>query len=205
MPLLVDEQDDRVGHAYSGMPDRLYLIDREGCVAYKSGRGPFGFLPGELEQALIMLLLDKGKHVEQRQGRVNILNDQAAWQRLPAAVLGSGRPLPMWARTLAGTLPRTTAAMLELDYLHRARSPLEPKLRGKLRWVAAHANRCTHSEACAAADLLRAGMDPTEIRTLAGELKELPRRERAALTFARNLAQAPNRITDAEVAQLMHE
>jgi hypothetical protein len=59
MPLLVDEMDDRVGHAYSGMPDRLYLIDRQGRVAYKAGRGPFGFKPGELEQSLVMLLLDE--------------------------------------------------------------------------------------------------------------------------------------------------
>ncbi len=51
--------DDRVGHAYSGMPDRLYLIDRGGRVAYKGGRGPFGFKSGELEQALVMLLLDQ--------------------------------------------------------------------------------------------------------------------------------------------------
>jgi len=43
MPVLVDEMDDRVGHAYSGMPDRLYVIDRHGKVAYKGGRGPFGF------------------------------------------------------------------------------------------------------------------------------------------------------------------
>ena len=55
--------DDRVGHAYSGMPDRLYLIDREGKVAYKGGRGPFGFKPAELEQSLVMLLIDhEGKH-----------------------------------------------------------------------------------------------------------------------------------------------
>jgi hypothetical protein len=58
MPLLVDGMDDKVGKAYSGMPDRLYLIDREGRVAYKGGRGPFGFKPGELEQAILMLLLD---------------------------------------------------------------------------------------------------------------------------------------------------
>ena len=64
MPMLVDEIDDRVGRAYSGMPDRLYVIDREGKVAFKSGRGPFRFLPGEMEQALIMLLLDKGPAVK---------------------------------------------------------------------------------------------------------------------------------------------
>ena len=59
LPLLVDEIDDPVGHAYSGMPGRLYLIDREGKVAYKSGRGPFGFKSGELEQALAMCLLEQ--------------------------------------------------------------------------------------------------------------------------------------------------
>ena len=59
MPMVVDEMDDRVGHAYSGMPDRMYLIDRAGRIAYKSGRGPFGFKPGELEQAIVMLMLDR--------------------------------------------------------------------------------------------------------------------------------------------------
>jgi hypothetical protein len=60
MPLVVDGLDDRVGHLYSAMPDRLYIIDRAGRVAYKSGRGPRGFLPAEMEQSLIMLLLDQG-------------------------------------------------------------------------------------------------------------------------------------------------
>lgn len=58
MPLLVDDIDDRVGRAYSGMPDRIYVIDRAGKVVYKGGRGPFGFKPGEMEQSLVMLLLD---------------------------------------------------------------------------------------------------------------------------------------------------
>jgi len=55
MPMLVDTIDDTVGTRYSGMPARLYLIDREGAVVYKSGRGPFGFKPGKLEQALLLL------------------------------------------------------------------------------------------------------------------------------------------------------
>ncbi len=59
MPLLVDEINDPIGNAYSGMPARLYVIDREGRVAYKSGRGPFGFKTGEMEQSLIMTLLDQ--------------------------------------------------------------------------------------------------------------------------------------------------
>ncbi len=59
IPLVVDTLDDRVGHAYSGMPDRLYVIDRDGRVAYQGGRGPFGFKPGEMEQALLLLLLEE--------------------------------------------------------------------------------------------------------------------------------------------------
>ncbi len=59
MPMVVDEIDDRVGIAYSGMPDRLYLVDSQGRVAYKGGRGPFGYKPSELEQSLILLLMDE--------------------------------------------------------------------------------------------------------------------------------------------------
>jgi hypothetical protein len=59
MPMVVDEIGDPVGHAYSAMPDRLYVIDAGGRVAYKGGRGPFGFKVGEMEQSLIMLLLDE--------------------------------------------------------------------------------------------------------------------------------------------------
>ena len=58
---MVDEINDKVGEAYSGFPDRMYLIDREGKVAYKGGRGPFGMQPGEFEQSLVMLLADESK------------------------------------------------------------------------------------------------------------------------------------------------
>jgi Iodothyronine deiodinase len=61
MPLLVDSIDDVVGRAYSGFPDRLYLIDRDGKVAYKGGRGPFGYKPRELEQTMVMMLMDEAK------------------------------------------------------------------------------------------------------------------------------------------------
>ena len=55
-PVLVDTLDDAVNNQYCGVPSRLYLIDSERRVAYKSGRGPFGFKPAELEQSLVMLL-----------------------------------------------------------------------------------------------------------------------------------------------------
>jgi hypothetical protein len=58
MVVAVDDITDPAGTAYSGMPARLYVIDTQGNVAYKSGRGPFGFKPGEMEQSLVMTLLD---------------------------------------------------------------------------------------------------------------------------------------------------
>ncbi len=56
-PALIDGLDDKVGKAYNALPDRLYLIDVEGKVAYQSKRGPKGFKPEELE-ASIQALVD---------------------------------------------------------------------------------------------------------------------------------------------------
>ena len=56
LPAVIDEPDNRVERAYTGWPDRLYVIDRDGRVAYKSAAGPFGFKPAEVEAALKRLL-----------------------------------------------------------------------------------------------------------------------------------------------------
>jgi hypothetical protein len=61
MPIVIDKIDDEVGHAYSGMPDRLYVLDAKGKVTYKGGRGPFGFNPQEMEQILLLTLLEQDK------------------------------------------------------------------------------------------------------------------------------------------------
>ena len=42
------------------MPGRFYLIDRQGKIAFKNGRGPYGFKPDELEHSLILLLQEEG-------------------------------------------------------------------------------------------------------------------------------------------------
>jgi hypothetical protein len=52
MPALVDDPDNRVERAYTAWPDRLYVIDSAGRIAYKSLAGPFGFEPDELEAVL---------------------------------------------------------------------------------------------------------------------------------------------------------
>lgn len=56
LPAVIDGPDNRVERAYTGWPDRLYVVDRGGRIAYKSAAGPFGFKPAEVEQTLKRIL-----------------------------------------------------------------------------------------------------------------------------------------------------
>lgn len=56
IPALLDDMQDTTDRAYTAWPDRLYVIDVQGRVAYKSLPGPFGFHPDEAEAALSRLL-----------------------------------------------------------------------------------------------------------------------------------------------------
>jgi type I thyroxine 5'-deiodinase len=38
--------------AYTGWPDRLYVIDRDGKIALKSDAGPYGFKPANVRETL---------------------------------------------------------------------------------------------------------------------------------------------------------
>jgi len=136
--------------------------------------------------------------------RLPCLEDEAAWQRLPA-VEGEVAPrqLPVWAKALAGPLPQTTAALLELDYVYRTSEAFDPQLRAKMRWVAARANQCSYGQRYAEADLVRAGLDGAEVNRLEASLDSLSPKERAAITFADKLTRSGNSITDDEVAELI--
>jgi type I thyroxine 5'-deiodinase len=52
VPALLDDIGDTTEALYTGWPDRLYVIDRGGHIAYKSRPGPFGFKPEEMTVAL---------------------------------------------------------------------------------------------------------------------------------------------------------
>ncbi len=52
----VDEIDDPVMMAYAAWPERLYLVDTEGYIAYAGGPGPWGFNPSELKVAIEEML-----------------------------------------------------------------------------------------------------------------------------------------------------
>ena len=52
LKMLIDDMKDTTSTAYAALPDRLYLVNKGGILAYASGPGPRGFLPDELEDAL---------------------------------------------------------------------------------------------------------------------------------------------------------
>ena len=51
-PALVDTIDNTTEVAYTAWPDRLYVIDGNGRVAFKSEAGPFGFKTDQLSKAI---------------------------------------------------------------------------------------------------------------------------------------------------------
>ena len=65
-PALVDGFENSTEKAYTGWPDRIYLIDSRGRVAYKSRPGPFGFKPQELRSALERLAETKSSSQPKR-------------------------------------------------------------------------------------------------------------------------------------------
>jgi hypothetical protein len=52
MPVVIDELDDQIASAYGALPDRLYLVNRGGDIAYQGEPGPWGFDPAKLELAI---------------------------------------------------------------------------------------------------------------------------------------------------------
>ena len=56
LPALVDSIENTTEMAYTGWPDRMYVADREGRVAFKSPAGPFGFKPQKVRETLQKLL-----------------------------------------------------------------------------------------------------------------------------------------------------
>ena len=52
IPALLDPYENPTERAYTGWPDRLYLIDADSKVRFKSEAGPFGFDPKQLAAVL---------------------------------------------------------------------------------------------------------------------------------------------------------
>lgn len=49
IPRVVDDLGDTVDGLYAAWPERLFVVGRDGRIAYAGGQGPFGFAPEEVE------------------------------------------------------------------------------------------------------------------------------------------------------------
>jgi type I thyroxine 5'-deiodinase len=56
IPMLIDGMDDAACRAFSAWPERIYIIDRDGRIAYQGGHGPYDFHPEEARAALEALV-----------------------------------------------------------------------------------------------------------------------------------------------------
>ena len=56
MPLAIDGMDNAADKLFAAWPERIYVIEPGGRVAYKGEMGPFGFHPDEAEKVLASLL-----------------------------------------------------------------------------------------------------------------------------------------------------
>jgi hypothetical protein len=56
IPAVIDEFGNSTEQAYTGWPDRIYLIDGKGRISYKAKPGPFGFKADDLRAALVKLV-----------------------------------------------------------------------------------------------------------------------------------------------------
>ncbi len=134
------------------------------------------------------------------------LSDEEAWKTMPPAEIGNGKPLPSWAKMMARSLPRTTAALLQLDLAQRTKSPVDSKLRAAMRWTAAHVNGSAYGEAYAAFDAHRAGLSDAAISALVkGDLSNFSTAEKAAIEFARKMTVDSSKVTDDDFSFLVKE
>ncbi len=56
IPAVIDQFGNSTEQAYTGWPDRLYLVDTHGRIAYKAKPGPFGFKADDLRAAIARLV-----------------------------------------------------------------------------------------------------------------------------------------------------
>lgn len=53
MPVVVDEIDNRTDNAYAAWPERIFIVDAAGRIAYAGKQGPWGFKPEEAREWLV--------------------------------------------------------------------------------------------------------------------------------------------------------
>lgn len=53
IPIAIDPPENPANEAYAGWPERFYIVDENGTIAYKGKTGPFGYHPEEVAAWLV--------------------------------------------------------------------------------------------------------------------------------------------------------
>jgi len=56
LPMVVDDMKDSANQSYRAWPERIYVIQKGGKIAWRAGLGPWGFKPSAAEKAVEKVL-----------------------------------------------------------------------------------------------------------------------------------------------------
>ena len=126
--IYVDEMDDAVMLAYAAWPERLYLIDKDGQIAYAGSKGPWGFEPVELKQA-----------IEQNAGGYCLALEYRAPPRRPAATPAPALRARRKPRARRTSRRRRGRLLIMTEYLRAARAVRERGGSGRTHGRIVHA------------------------------------------------------------------
>jgi hypothetical protein len=81
LPFGIDDMSNAADLAYSAWPERLYVVDESGRIAYRGGMGPFHYNPAEVREWLAA-----------RYGAVKHEAPKPAAKAAPAVASGAPQP-----------------------------------------------------------------------------------------------------------------
>jgi hypothetical protein len=85
VPFGVDDMSNAAEAAYSAWPERLYVIDESGHIAYRGGMGPFHYDPKEV-RSWLAARYGEVKHEEKPGTRPEVKSDAKPAEKPPAAI-----------------------------------------------------------------------------------------------------------------------
>src|SRR5712692_1600922 len=81
LPFGIDDMSNAANDAYAAWPERIYIIDESGRIAYRGGMGPFNYKPEEAREWLAA-----------RYGAVKHEAPQSSTRAVPASTSGAAAP-----------------------------------------------------------------------------------------------------------------
>ena len=81
LPFGIDDMSNAANDAYAAWPERIYVIDESGHIAYRGGMGPFNYKPEEAREWLAA-----------RYGAVKHEASKSSTNEVPASTSGAAAP-----------------------------------------------------------------------------------------------------------------